>query len=121
MSLGRTYTTSPSTIDIFYRYDSGTYKYANAWTQLVILDFGPIDPYSYNWDYGRIYLNDYNMNPNTTRSIAIIEHEMGHVFGLDHKNNDPTSIMCQEAYGRTATVPSGDDIAGIIYLYGVPK
>ncbi len=118
VNLARVYSTSTSSIDIYYAYDStSTYKNANAWTELVILNYGPINPYEYNWDYGRIYLNRANMAPNTERSIVIVEHEMGHVFGLAHTNNIPTNIMCQELYGRTAKYPSTDDLAGINHLY----
>ncbi|MCI7803503.1 MAG: matrixin family metalloprotease [Oscillospiraceae bacterium] len=71
-----------------------------------------ISPTSSNWNMCKIKLNlNYNIPTDT------ITHEFGHVFGLDENNDDPTSIMCQTRYGRTATRPSNTDIAMLNGLY----
>lgn len=59
---------------------------------------------------------------NTTQRKVTIAHEMGHAFGLSHRNNTPSSIMCQYLSGtRTATYPSYSDCMAINHLYPEPK
>lgn len=70
------------------------------------------DPAEHNWDNCTIGLNESHDISYTT-----MIHEFGHVYGLAHSNDDPTSIMCQLGYGRTATAPSADDFAGIDAIY----
>ncbi len=59
---------------------------------------------------------------NTTQRKVTIAHELGHAFGLSHRNNAPSSIMCQYLGGtRTATYPSYSDCMAINHLYPEPK
>ncbi len=63
-----------------------------------------ISPYARNWDNCKIRVNHAK-----TVTYSTLTHEFGHVLGLDENNSTPTSIMCQLAYGRTATAPSNAD------------
>lgn len=59
---------------------------------------------------------------NKTQRKVTIAHELGHAFGLSHRNNAPSSIMCQYLGGtRTATYPSYSDCMAINHLYPEPK
>lgn len=64
--------------------------------------------------------NGYSQN--TIQRKVTIAHELGHAFGLSHRNNAPSSIMCQYLGGtRTATYPSYSDCMAINHLYPEPK
>lgn len=108
-----------SQMDVFAEYrSSGTHSNANGWTE-----FGYRNPprqLTYpdsNYDGGIIYLNIYNVTANTTRTVGVIAHEMGHVFGLHENNANQYAVMCQEAYGRLVTRAGEDDNNGVNYLY----
>lgn len=71
-----------------------------------------ISPYNHNWDNCKIKVNHAK-----TVSLETLTHEFGHVLGLDDNNSDITSIMCQTAYGRTATKPSYADCTLVFKKY----
>ncbi|MBP1999990.1 putative Zn-dependent protease [Paenibacillus shirakamiensis] len=65
-----------------------------------------------------VSMNYYHMSGySSTKNQAIITHELGHVLGLNDDNSDVKQIMCQDGYGRTATVPGSEDIKGAKALY----
>lgn len=68
----------------------------------------------YDWTYCFVLLNrNYGIDiPQST-----FTHEIGHVLGLAHQNNNPNSIMCQEYYGRVATEPSSTDRFSLTLKY----
>ncbi len=47
-----------------------------------------------------------------------VAHEIGHGMGLSHQNCNSASIMCQTAYGLTATRANAFDLQTINHLYG---
>ncbi len=71
-----------------------------------------VNPYSQNWDYCKMYANDF-WNP----TYDTFAHEFGHVLGLAENNSNPSSIMCQLVHGRVATSPSADDFEGLNHIY----
>lgn len=73
---------------------------------------GEIDPNSNDWNSSIIYVNK-----NMTVPVTTFIHEFGHVMGLAHNNSNPSSIMCQSAYGRTATMPSDFDLSLLSLKY----
>jgi len=79
----------------------------------------PISPFSSNWDWCRIYLNTTYYDALSTNELkqGVICHEFGHVMGLYENNSNPSSIMCQSAYGRSVTSPQLDDLQGINSMY----
>lgn len=76
---------------------------------------GKIDPEKNDWNYAFIYAN--LRYPSTMFSAATFAHEFGHVMGLSHSNNEPSTIMCQEVHGRTAQIPSSVDLARLAIKY----
>ena len=70
------------------------------------------------WDYGEIYLNEsFTSQLNSTDKQGVLAHEMGHVFGLDHNNDNVYSIMCQDIYGRVTETVGLADHYGINAMY----
>ena len=45
-------------------------------------------------------------------------HELGHALGLDHETTKPAAM--QPLYGNLASVPTTDDINGLLAIYGEP-
>lgn len=73
-----------------------------------------------NYSWTRINLNTAKLGSSTylVQDVwPIIEHEIGHAMGLSHRNNRPSSIMCQTASGRTATAPAAIDVSTVNHLY----
>ncbi|MBP0726707.1 matrixin family metalloprotease [Bacillus sp. RG28] len=96
--------------------DFHTYSKAdgnNAKTELRI--FGSTTPQIANdndWDWGRIMINDYEIGNDSSYIQGVVAHEMGHVFGLDHNDTNPNSIMCSAWAGRAVnTVQKVDNDA----------
>lgn len=84
-----------SRIDFFEDNDST----ANYYAYTRCFEFGgiqvtPSQKDEKNWDYGEIYLNDPKLTSlnNNSKVLSVIEHEMGHVFGLRDINR-PSSLM----------------------------
>lgn len=55
-----------------------------------------------SWLFSEIHINndtfqDYDFNVRQ----GTIAHEFGHAWGLGHNNENPNSLMCQTAFGRT--------------------
>lgn len=74
-------------------------------------------PYSQNYIFTRIYLNDTAMhNYSATKDRHVIIHEMGHAFGLDH-NINANSIMYPEVQGCNVDYVQQMDINDVNNLY----
>lgn len=75
-----------------------------------------------NYGWAKILVNtDYMAEQGYDNAADIkqtIAHEIGHAMGLSHQNCHPTSIMCQTAYGLTATRANAFDLQTINHLYG---
>jgi len=104
--LNKTTTKSYSKMDFYQYYDSSSNLYAyterykaktNGTENIAYLS--ELD--SIEWIYGKIYLNDANLDPcdNDLRSTIIL-HEMCHVYGGKDVYDNANTIM----YGRTPTV-----------------
>lgn len=60
-----------------------------------------VNPDTTNWLFCEVYLNHtYLDSRSATDKQATIGHEFGHVWGLDHNNKNPYSLMCQDSSGR---------------------
>lgn len=80
-----------------------------------------IAPSKSNWVWAKIRIATSTIDDlsySKAKKRAVIEHEIGHAFGLDENNSMPSSIMCQAGSGRTAVKPSTDDCKGINSIYG---
>lgn len=108
-----------SEADFYSYYD--TSDNANAYTDFYYgSSTSPINPYTMNWSWCRIHINDYFYNYSgysNNYKQGILAHEFGHVMGLDENNSNSNSIMCQTAYGRNVTTPQLDDLRGINAMY----
>ncbi|WP_455248445.1 hypothetical protein [Ruminococcus sp.] len=71
-----------------------------------------IEPTCHNWTSCKVKVNHANRPKGPT-----FAHEFGHVLGLNENNSDPSSIMCQESFGRTARKPSASDYTLIAKKY----
>ena len=73
-----------------------------------------------NYSWTAIYLNGAlmdNLSYTVPDMAEVAAHEFGHAVGLSHRNTQPHSIMCQTAYGRTASVPATTDAIAVNHLY----
>ena len=60
-----------------------------------------IDPNKSDWLYSEIKVNlDKIAQINDQQVQGTMAHEIGHAFGLAHRNDNPYSIMCQLGSGR---------------------
>ncbi len=57
-----------------------------------------------------------NVGVRDFRRVAV--HELGHVMGLDHEDDEPTIMATSVSTGGTIVSPQADDIAGINSRYG---
>lgn len=105
-----------SVIDVLATYNNTTptLKDDNAWT-LGIVGGSTVYMANQDWNWCKITINTFNCPTADTspRNTTVVTHEMGHCFGLNENNTNQSCVMCQEAYGRTATAPSQGDINGI--------
>lgn len=77
-----------------------------------------VTPSTTNWFFAKIELatsviNNYGNNDKQ----GTIAHEMGHGFGLNHQNNNTSSIMCQKGAGRIVYLVDYTSHNCINYLY----
>lgn len=80
-----------------------------------------VSPYSYDWYWAKILINDTNFRADdftNDQAKGTILHEMGHAMGLKHNNSNPNSIMCQTSADRAVQSVQYTDNAAIITLYG---
>ncbi len=75
-----------------------------------------------NWVWAKIELATNTCDTGTyklttVQKKAMIEHEIGHAFGLAHTSNSSV-LMYPYADVCTATEPKNDDCNGVNYLYG---
>jgi hypothetical protein len=112
----RTTTQSQSVMDFYHNiyYDAGTGIVATAEQ---ILNNAVINPYSTNWNWGKIKLNTPVYDPlSTFNEEGSCAHEIGHIMGLAH-TSVTNRIMCLLDSGRTMNACQADDANGINYLY----
>lgn len=111
-----------SNMDI-YASDDGAYAGYNAYTAFVDVRTNGdvyVDPTTSFWDYGEIYLNTNGAafgGKDSNGKQGVIGHEMGHVFGLDHNDDNIYSIMCSDYKGRVVYTPGQADSDGINAMY----
>lgn len=78
-----------------------------------------VNPENSFWDYCNVYIYTNMHDWSDTNSVqGTIAHEMGHVFGLDHNNDNQYSVMCQWNYGRKVYKPGKSDHDGLNAMYG---
>ena len=73
-----------------------------------------------NWTWAKIRLATTFCDSGvltSTQKIAMVEHEIGHAFGLGHVNNT-ACLMYPKANICTANKPTSDECYGINSLYG---
>lgn len=111
-----------SNMDIYAQNDgiNAGYTAATAYVDVRPEGHVGVDPEESLWDYGVIYLNTYSQLFPALADVTkqgVICHEMGHVFGLDHNNDNIYSIMCQLGSGRVVYTPGLADHYGINAMY----
>jgi hypothetical protein len=112
----RTTTQSQSVMDLYHNvyFDAGTGIIA---VTEQILNNVVIDPYSTNWNWGKIKLNTPVYDPlSSFNEEGSVAHEMGHIMGLGH-TSITSRVMCMLESGRTVNACQADDANGINYLY----
>ena len=111
---------SASNMDIYAEALGGAVGYAGATYYVDVTNEGHlhVSPYESLWDYGEIYLNtSFTSELSSIYKQGVIAHEMGHVFGLAHNNDNVYSIMCQSAYNRVTETVGLADHYGINAMY----
>lgn len=73
---------------------------------------------NYGWSQCTISVSESDKYLSAAQKQATIAHELGHAMGLSHQNYRRESIMCQTAYGRTATRADATDCNTINHIYG---
>ena len=109
-----------SNMDIYAQLDGMSAGYSGATYYVDVRPEGHVHVAAEDslWDYGEIYLNtSYTEQMASVHKQGVIAHEMGHVFGLAHNNDNPYSIMCQGAYGRVTETVGLADHYGINAMY----
>ena len=113
----RTYVKSGSVIDIYSaNLSSGYYGYTEFYkgSGPSSIRIYPSSSNPQNWVWAKIKIDttdaDYDMS-NTTRKKTLIEHEIGHAFGLDHILNT-ARLMYPDPFSWTATQPTADELYG---------
>lgn len=77
-----------------------------------------VDPFSSNWDWGKIQLDADFSDLSENKRLAVIAHEMGHVMGLAHSDFSNVLMRADIAYNSSSTSRAQtNDLGGINYLY----
>lgn len=98
-----------------------TYYYdVNIFGEWKVLNYGGYP--EQNYQAGSSVINKYYTdNASDVRTQNVIMHEMGHIWGLTHSDDDTesSSLMWEDIVSRTKLVePQADDIKGVRAIYG---
>lgn len=76
-----------------------------------------VDVTKKNWNWAYIVTRkDYKSLPKNMKK-AVLGHEIGHAFGLEHYDKEKNSIMHPVVKNSTRTYPAAGELRGINYLY----
>ena len=118
----KTTTKSSSVIDFYYALlPGGLLGYTQFYTGSGI-NSTEIFPYNnpQNWVWSKITISSLADSGiyNNTKKLIIVEHELGHAFGLAHVSTSYYSLMHPTIGTVSADKPTADDCYGVNSLYG---